>query len=82
MRQEGMKVDHLRIITNWPFPEKEVAELAERVDRIIVPELNLGQVYHCVKEAVVGKAEIVPLWKTGGEMHVPREIAELVKGRA
>ncbi len=82
LRQEGLKVDHLRIITNWPFPEKEVAELAERVDRIIVPELNLGQVYHSVKEAVAGKAEIVPLWKTGGEMHVPREIAELVKGRA
>ncbi len=82
LRQEGMNIDHLRIITNWPFPEKEVAELSERVGRIVVPELNLGQVYHCVRAAVTGKCEVVPLWKTGGEMHTPAEIIELVKGLA
>jgi len=80
LRREGMKIDHLRIITNWPFPEKEVAELSRRADRIVVPELNLGQVYHCVREAVAGRCDIVPLWKTGGEMHTPSEIVQAVKG--
>ncbi len=82
LRKDGMNIDHLRIITNWPFPEKEVAELARRVGRIVVPELNLGQVYHCVKAAITGTCEVVPLWKTGGEMHTPAEIVELVKGLA
>lgn len=82
LRRDGIIIDHLRIITNWPFPEKEVTELSERTDRIIVPELNLGQVYHCVKEAVAGRCEVVPLWKTGGEMHTPKEIIETIKGKA
>jgi len=80
LRQEGMKIDHLRIITNWPFPEKEIAELSTRVGRIVVPELNLGQVYHFVRGAVTRECEVVPLWKTGGEMHTPAEIINLVKG--
>lgn len=82
LRQEGIKIDHLRIITNWPFPEKEVAELSERTDWIVVPELNLGQVYHCVREAVQGGCEVAPLWKTGGEMFTPGEIIKMLKGKA
>jgi len=80
LRRDGVIVDHLRLITNWPFPEKEVEELAARVDRIVVPELNLGQVYHSVREAVEGKCAVVPLWKTGGEMHTPQEIIAAVTG--
>lgn len=80
LRQQGVAVDHLRLITNWPFPEKEVAALAARCRRIVVPELNLGQVYHLVREVSSGANEIVPLWKTGGEMHTPQEIIEGVTG--
>jgi 2-oxoglutarate ferredoxin oxidoreductase subunit alpha len=80
LRRDGIKVDHLRIITNWPFPEKDVAELAQRCDRIVVPELNLGQVYHGVREVVGGKCQIVPLWKTGGLIFSPDEIIAAVKG--
>ncbi|UCD65248.1 MAG: 2-oxoacid:acceptor oxidoreductase subunit alpha [Candidatus Zixiibacteriota bacterium] len=80
LRREGLNIDHLRIITNWPFPEKEVAELAGRAGRIVIPELNLGQVYHSVREAAAGQCDIVPMWKTGGEMHTPDEIIRVVKG--
>jgi len=82
LRQTGLEIDHLRIITNWPFPENEVAELAERVDRIIVPELNLGQVCHSVKEAVAGRCEVVPVWKTGGLIHTPQEIIDVINRKA
>ncbi len=80
MRRDGINVDHLRIITNWPFPEKDVAELAQRTGRIIIPELNLGQVYHSVREVIGGQCEVVPLWKTGGQIFSPDEIIEAVKG--
>ncbi|HUU47083.1 MAG TPA: 2-oxoacid:acceptor oxidoreductase subunit alpha [Acidobacteriota bacterium] len=82
LRQSGIKIDHLRIITNWPFPENEVVELAERVGRIVVPELNLGQACHSVREAVAGRCEITPLWKIGGEMHTPQEIMDAVRGNS
>jgi len=80
LRRDGMNVDHLRIITNWPFPEKDVAELAQRCGRIIVPELNLGQVYHSVREVVGGQYDVVPIWKTGGQLFSPDEIIAVVKG--
>ncbi len=82
LRQAGTPVNHLRIITNWPFPEQEVAELAGRVNRIIVPELNLGQVYHSVREAVDGRCPVTACGKIGGEMHTPREIIEAINGSA
>jgi 2-oxoglutarate ferredoxin oxidoreductase subunit alpha len=81
LRREKVKIDHLRIITNWPFPEKEVAELSRRVDKIIVPELNLGQAYHSVREASEGRCEVVPIWKTGGEVHTPSEIIDIIRGK-
>jgi 2-oxoglutarate ferredoxin oxidoreductase subunit alpha len=79
LRRKGVRVDHLRLITNWPFPEAHVGELADRVTRIVVPELNMGQVLHSVREAVAGRCPVAPLWKTGGEMHTPMEIADALE---
>jgi 2-oxoglutarate ferredoxin oxidoreductase subunit alpha len=80
LRQRSVAVDHLRIITNWPFPEADVAELVARCRRIVVPELNLGQMYHLVREVSSRANDLVPLWKTGGELHTPQEIIEGVTG--
>ncbi len=52
LRAAGMKVSHLRLITVFPFPESAVRDFAATLDRIIVPEMNLGQIYHTVREAV------------------------------
>ena len=43
MRAQGQKVNLFTALTLWPFPESAVEELADSVDRIIVPEMNLGQ---------------------------------------
>ena len=80
LRKDGKKVDHLRLITIWPFPRKEIEALAKQVDVIFVPEMNLGQIYHSVSEFSNGKCEVVSIPKTGGEMHSPIEIVEAVKG--
>lgn len=78
LREKGLSVEHLRIITNWPFPEDQVAELTDRAETVFVPELNMGQVYHLVREAASRSCHVVPLWKTGGEMHTPQEIMKAV----
>lgn len=57
--EEGIEVELIRPKTLWPFPEKEVREVSERVDKIIVAEMNLGQVAGLTKQAVEGRAEIV-----------------------
>ena len=81
MRSQGEKVGHLRLITIWPFPEKIVAKLGESVKKILVPEMNLGQLYHKVREAVGHNLEVIKHSKIGGALHSPKEIiAYLEKG--
>jgi 2-oxoglutarate ferredoxin oxidoreductase subunit alpha len=49
-RQRGRKVGLLRLITPWPFPSKEIERLSEKSKRMIVPEVNYGQIEHLVRE--------------------------------
>jgi 2-oxoglutarate ferredoxin oxidoreductase subunit alpha len=78
LREEGTPVDYMRLVTIWPFPIRQVAEFAEGLDHIIVPEMNLGQVVHPVREAVEGQCKVTELPKIGGVMHNPYEVMEAV----
>ena len=69
----------LRLKTVWPFPEKEIQKLAKEVDTIIVPEMNLGQIVHPVREYVCGGCEVVSAPKIGGEMHLPDELFKILE---
>ncbi|MEM1563943.1 MAG: 2-oxoacid:acceptor oxidoreductase subunit alpha [Candidatus Bathyarchaeia archaeon] len=74
----GVKVGYVRLKTIWPFPEKPVKKLAENAEKIIVPEMNLGQIVNEVKR-VAGCTEVVPLNKVGGgELITPEEILEKI----
>lgn len=76
LRAAGVKVSHLRLVGIYPFPEKLVQEFAAPLARIIVPEMNLGQIYHVVREAVEGEAKVELLSSIGGEIVRPSEIVE------
>ncbi len=79
-REKGLKVGLLRLITCWPFPDKVISELAQKVNSMIMVELNYGQMFlemdrfankHC-KTGLVGSP--------CGEVHDPEEIfAEIQK---
>jgi 2-oxoglutarate ferredoxin oxidoreductase subunit alpha len=78
---KGKKTGFVRLKTLWPFPEKQVKVLTETAKTIIVPEMNLGQVFLEVKRLVEGAAEVVPLNKVGGgEMITPEEIVAKIMG--
>ncbi len=57
-RANGIPVGLFRPKTLWPFPDKEIAELAARVDTIIVAEMNLGQMICEVERTVAGRCAI------------------------
>ena len=80
LREKGVKAGLLKLNTVWPFDFDYIEELAERVEKIYVPEMNLGQLYHLVREGANGKAEVELIAKIGGEVHTPMEIAERVVG--
>jgi 2-oxoglutarate ferredoxin oxidoreductase subunit alpha len=72
---KGIKVGSIRLKTLWPFPDKIVRKLAEKADKIIVPEMNLGQIYYEVERASKGLAEVIPVNKIGGgELITPEEL--------
>ncbi len=78
-RNNGIKVGFMQIKTVWPFPEKEVAELAQKVDKIIVPELNYGQYVREVTRAAGGMAEVIPLNRFAGQLISPATIKEMIE---
>ncbi len=70
----GVQVGFVRLKTVWPFPERAVKRLAENAKRIIVPEMNLGQIVHEVQR-VACRSEVVSLNKIGGgQLITPEEI--------
>ena len=77
-RKKGKKVGLLRLKMVWPFPEKIINKLAKDVDKIVVPEMNLGQIYHSIKEASSGNCDVISVPKIGGEMHLPHELLPYV----
>jgi len=80
-RKKGIKVGLLRLKIVWPFPVKEIQKLAGKVDKIIVPEMNLGQIVHPISEYACGQCEVVSAPKIGGEMHLPDELLEILEGK-
>ena len=73
-REEGLKVGLLKLLTIWPFCFEEVNKLAQQVDLIIVPEMNLGQMVLEVERASRGKCRVVPYGRVDGELINPIEI--------
>ena len=80
-RKEGKKVGLLRLKLVWPFPDKLITKLAKDVDKIIVPEMNLGQIVHPVKEVACKHCEVISAPKIGGEMHLPMELYKYLEGK-
>jgi 2-oxoglutarate ferredoxin oxidoreductase subunit alpha len=68
----------------WPFPEKTVKKLAETAEKIIVPEMNLRQIFYEVERVTKGAAQVIPLNKIGGgELITPEELlAKILEGES
>ncbi len=80
-RKNGMKVGMLRLKITWPFPRRVINELSKKVNKIIVPEMNLGQMFHSVFEYSDRGCEVVLAPKVGGEMHLPHELYAYLEGQ-
>jgi len=73
-RAKGLKVGMLRLITAWPFPEREIAELAQRVQGFVVPEINYGMMSREVERCARTGCPVELVGLAGGEIHTPEQI--------
>jgi 2-oxoglutarate/2-oxoacid ferredoxin oxidoreductase subunit alpha len=78
----GVPCDLLRPITMWPFPEEPLRRMAQNVDVVIVPEMNLGQVIHEVERVVCGEARVVGVNQVDGEPITPARILGKIREEA
>jgi 2-oxoglutarate ferredoxin oxidoreductase subunit alpha len=76
---EGIKVGLLRPITVWPFPTKEVKELAHGKKGVLVAEINAGMMVEDVRLAINGEVPVEHFGRLGGIVPEPEEIVEALK---
>lgn len=73
-RRQGVNVGMIRPITVWPFPRRLILHYAPLVKRIIVIEMNMGQIVLEVERLVEGKTQVESLTRYDGELVTPGEI--------
>jgi 2-oxoglutarate/2-oxoacid ferredoxin oxidoreductase subunit alpha len=72
LRKRGVKVGLLRLKTLWPFPEEVVRDIGKRVKKMVIPEMNRGQVAGEVKK--YSSSDVISLCQTNGEVIHPETI--------
>jgi len=66
LRKEGLPVGLLRLKTIWPFPEDTVKAVTGHMKRVLVPEMNRGQVAGEISKHA--PCEVVSMGLTNGEI--------------
>ncbi len=79
LRAHRRKVGLFRPITLWPFPEKELAQLMRKVDRVFVAEMNQGQLIEEVKKVECYHKRIYGINRYDGELLTPNEIISKIR---
>ena len=78
-REKGIKAGLLRLIVAWPFPEKRIVELAEKVKGFVVAENNLGQMVLEVQRCAGKGVKTLLSGHCGGDVHEPEKILEKIE---
>jgi 2-oxoglutarate ferredoxin oxidoreductase subunit alpha len=78
-RAEGIRAGLIRPITLFPFPEKIIAKIAERTERFLVVEMNVGQMVEDVRLAVNGRAPVLFYGRPGGAILTVEDILSAIQ---
>ncbi len=77
LREEGVKIGMLRLKTLWPFPDGKVREVGRRVKKVVVPEMNRGQVADEARKYC--PCDVIPIGQTNGEVIRPETIIDTLR---
>ena len=73
---------HLRLITVWPFPERQIFELAKQIRAFVVPEINMGQICREVERCAAGRAQVLGVHRLGGDILEPERVLSAIRQAA
>jgi len=77
LREEGIRVGMLRLKTLWPFADAIVKDMGSKVKKILVPEMNMGQIVGEVMKYAAG--EVIPYNQMNGQVIYPDTIIEQLR---
>jgi 2-oxoglutarate ferredoxin oxidoreductase subunit alpha len=75
----GIKASLFRPITLFPFPSEALRKASEGFDKVLVLELNLGQMVEDVRLALEGSVPVEFYGRTGGKVFDPEEVLEVIQ---
>jgi 2-oxoglutarate ferredoxin oxidoreductase subunit alpha len=78
-REEGLPVGLFRPVTLFPYPTDALRSLSERVKRMLVVELNTGQMVDDVRATVLPDVTVGFHGRPGGGIPTPAEILAKIK---
>jgi len=73
-REKGMKVGLLKLKVIWPFMRRTVMRYLSSSEKVLIPEMNMGQLSREVKRVSQSKCQVLSLNKVDGTLITPREI--------
>lgn len=75
-KEVAVKYDlpYFRVKTVWPFPSEPLKEFLKGKQRVIVPEMNQGQMIYEVERATPPKCQVIGVNRVDGELITPEEI--------
>jgi 2-oxoglutarate ferredoxin oxidoreductase subunit alpha len=79
INKSGEKVALFRPITIWPFPYDALKKASEKAKKVLVAEMNTGQMLFDVKLSVDDVNKIEFIGKPGGEVFTPDEIQSKIE---
>ena len=78
LREDGIKAGLFRPITIWPSPAEKIKEYTDKIEKVLVVELNIGQ-FHGEVQRAAARLDIEGLFKVNGRPISPYEIVTKVK---
>ncbi len=77
-REQGYKAGLIKLKTLFPFPKPFVNRLAARCSRIVVPEMNMGQMSREVKRVAARTTSIRTVNRIDGQIITPTQICKAI----
>ncbi len=78
-RKEGIKAGLFQPITIWPFPEKVLKEKFKKIKKVIVVEMNLGQIIYEVERISDDSVNVEGVLKMDGTPVSPLQVLSKIK---
>ncbi|MDH5187300.1 MAG: 2-oxoacid:acceptor oxidoreductase subunit alpha [candidate division WOR-3 bacterium] len=77
-KKSGKSIGIVRLCMIWPFPYERLTTLLRGAKKIIVPEMNQGQLSNEIERTVSPDVPVITVNRVDGEMLTPEEILNVL----